>query len=146
MGLRKACQMHMKKYLKNSYNVVVDCCNFDIDQRKTWIELGKEFQIPVDCIILTTTQEECTGRISQRENHPTDVAGPKGVGILKKFVKNYQPPTQDINEGFDKIIYVEPSEQPECTEERINTILKRLEQAPSLLSTEPIVLQPTETN
>ncbi|KAI9303888.1 hypothetical protein BJ944DRAFT_203653 [Cunninghamella echinulata] len=132
--------MHMKKFLKDKYNVVVDRCNFDVDQRKTWLDLGKEFDVPVDCIVLTTTQEECSQRIIQRENHPTDVAGPKGVGILKKFVQNYQPPTHDTNEGFDKLLYVDPSEEPECTEERINIILDLLEKTPSLL------IEPTVTS
>jgi hypothetical protein len=63
------------------------------------------------------------------------VQGQEGLGILKKFIKNYQPPTDQTLEGFDKLLLVDPSAEPECTEERIDTILALLEQSPSLLPT-----------
>ncbi|ORZ24717.1 hypothetical protein BCR42DRAFT_95272 [Absidia repens] len=125
----------MRKYLKDQFSIVVDRCNFDAQQRKTWVTIAKEFNVPVDCIVFTANQQDCGDRIQQRVNHPTGVHGLEGINILKKFVKNYQPPTENVPEGFDKLLLVDPSVDPECTEERINTVLSRLQQSPTLLPT-----------
>jgi predicted kinase len=57
MRSRKACEMNTKKFLTKHQNVIVDRCNFDRDQRRTWIDLANHYQIPVDCIVLTADQE-----------------------------------------------------------------------------------------
>ncbi|SAM06146.1 hypothetical protein [Absidia glauca] len=132
---RKNCELHMRKYLKDQYSIVVDRCNFDVSQRKTWVGIANEFNVPVDCLVFTANQQDCGERIQERKNHPTGVHGQEGLGILKKFIKNYQPPTDQTLEGFDKLLLVDPSVEPECTEERIDTILALLEQSPSLLPT-----------
>ncbi|KAI8338957.1 AAA domain-containing protein [Chlamydoabsidia padenii] len=123
----------MRKYLKDQYNIVVDRCNFDAQQRKTWVDIANEFKAPVDCIVFTANQEDCGQRIQERQNHPTGVHGKEGLHILKKFIRNYQPPTDPAAEGFDKLLLVEPSVNPECTEDRVDTVLALLEQSPSHL-------------
>lgn len=47
----------MRKYLKDQYNIVVDRCNFDVSQRKTWIGIANEFNVPVDCLVFTADQQ-----------------------------------------------------------------------------------------
>ena len=57
MGSRKACEMHAKRFLDKKLSIVIDRCNFDEKQRKTWIDLGQKYNVPVDCIVLTTTEQ-----------------------------------------------------------------------------------------
>ncbi|KAI8146150.1 AAA domain-containing protein [Fennellomyces sp. T-0311] len=124
---RKNCEIHCRKFLRQNYNVVVDRCNFDEQQRSTWIRIAREFQVPVDCIVFTADQQTCGDRIMGRENHPTGVIGNEGVQILARFVKNYEPPVNPVGEGIEKVLYVDPSPDPVCTLDRINTVLDALD-------------------
>ncbi|KAI9269825.1 hypothetical protein BY458DRAFT_436522 [Sporodiniella umbellata] len=124
--------MHMKRFLKEEANVVVDRCNFDVQQRKTWIELAQEYNVPINCIVLTTTKQECMSRVKVREKHPTGVEGDKGVMILHKFVKNYYPPTETVQEGLQRILYLPPGQDSVYTLQRIDHILESLDQSPLL--------------
>ncbi|KAI8073817.1 hypothetical protein BC940DRAFT_231589 [Gongronella butleri] len=122
--------MYTRQFLQANYNVVVDRCNFDVSQRATWVRLARQYGVPVDCIIFTADAEECGRRIMERVDHPTGVEGMQGQGILRRFVKTYQPPSSALNEGFGKIIYVDPSPNPVCTDERVDAVMAQLEQAP----------------
>ncbi|KAI8979124.1 hypothetical protein BDF20DRAFT_809061, partial [Mycotypha africana] len=124
--------MYAKKFLDERQSVIIDRCNFDRDQRRTWIELARHYKIPVDCIVLTADQKECGDRIVIRENHPTGVVGREGLHILRKFVRNYRPPRLDGNEGFSRILYLPPSPSSICTAERVDEIFALLEQCPLL--------------
>ena len=62
-----------------------------------------------------------------RENHPTGVMGSEGVHILNRFVKNYEPPVNPVAEGIQKVLYLDPSPEPDCTEDRINLVLSTLD-------------------
>lgn len=125
--------MYTRKFLDKKYSVVVDRCNFDREQRKTWIELAQYYKVPVDCIVLTTNQEECYQRIKARTEHPTGVIGKEGTYILKRFIKNYRPPRLDHPEGFERILFLDPSPTTECTDERIDEIFRLLDASPNLL-------------
>lgn len=136
MKSRKACEMYTKKFLDQRQNVIVDRCNFDRSQRKTWIDIAQHYKVPIDCIVLTANQQDCSDRILTREQHPTGVHGNNGVHILRRFVRDYHPPTLDFNEGFSRILYLDPSPDTVCTVERIDEIFALLEQCPVLLPSE----------
>ncbi|ORX42437.1 hypothetical protein DM01DRAFT_1341056 [Hesseltinella vesiculosa] len=125
--------MYTKKFLDLDFNVVVDRCNFDVDQRKTWVQIAGDYGVPVDCIVFTAGARECAQRIMTRKDHPTGVQGSEGQEILRRFVKNYSPPSADVNEGFRKILRVDPSPDPVCTDERISSVLQQLEDAPIVI-------------
>jgi hypothetical protein len=57
------------------------------------------------------------------------------MSILNRFVRNYFPPRLDGgNEGFSRVLYLDPSPDPECTEERIDEIFSLLDACPLLLT------------
>ncbi|KAI8376330.1 P-loop containing nucleoside triphosphate hydrolase protein [Radiomyces spectabilis] len=124
---RKACEHATREYLRKGYNVVIDRCNFDPKQRHTWVAIAREFRIPVYCLVLTTTPMECTERIHVRVDHPTGVMGEEGVFIMQRFLKNYIPPTEEEDEGFERIAYLDPSVDIECSVERIDAALHLLQ-------------------
>ncbi|CAO3636162.1 unnamed protein product [Mucor hiemalis] len=133
MKSRKACEMFTRKYLDQRHSVIVNRCNFDRDQRRTWINLAQHYKIPIDCIVLTANQQECGDRIKVREDHPTGVTGMNGIHILRRFVKNYHPPTVEHSEGFSRILYLDPTSNPVCTTERIDEIFSLLQECPLLI-------------
>lgn len=59
MKSRKACELYTKQYLDKKQSVIVDRCNFDREQRKTWIDLAQHYKVPIDCIVLTANQKVC---------------------------------------------------------------------------------------
>lgn len=105
LGSRPACEVATQKALQAGYSVIIDRCNFDISQRKKWIEIGRRFQAAVYAIELKTPTVLCRQRIMQRQEHPTGVMGQFGAGILEKFVKDYKSPGNA--ETFDGICAVD---------------------------------------
>lgn len=69
-----------------------------------------------------------------RQNHPTGVTGKTGITVLNRLGRNYFPPRLDGGgEGFSRVLYLDPSPDPECTEERIDEIFALLDGCPPLL-------------
>jgi hypothetical protein len=71
------------------------------------------------------------------------VTGDQGIHILRRFVKNYHPPKLDSNnEGFSRILYLDPSPNPVCNSERIDEIFTLLENSPLLIEEQVSNYQP----
>ncbi|KAI8368410.1 AAA domain-containing protein [Choanephora cucurbitarum] len=132
MKSRKACEKYTREFLNKRYSVIVDRCNFDRDQRKTWVDIAQEYKLPIDCIVMTADKQECRNRIEVRTEHPTGVVGREGVSVLNRFVRNYHPPTPESGEGFSRILYLDPSPNPVCTEERVSEVFELLSACPVL--------------
>ncbi|KAG0339481.1 hypothetical protein BG004_006810 [Podila humilis] len=130
LGDRLACEAMTLSALQakdRSQSVVIDRCNFDADQRKTWVAIAQQLNIPeVQVIIMDTEFYHCKMRILARSNHPTQVEGPAGVDILYKFMEMLTLPT--YFEGFTKIMRVEPQSRAEYTDEAVKEIVARLAQ------------------
>ncbi|RIA91442.1 hypothetical protein C1645_672671, partial [Glomus cerebriforme] len=107
-------------------NVIVDRCNFDEEQRKTWINLAYQFKLSIDAIILDTPYEICENRILKRKDHPTQVHGKDGLNILENFKQIFKPP--NYNEGFERILNVKPDEIVDCKEDDIKEIIRKLDE------------------
>ncbi|KAI9297908.1 hypothetical protein K502DRAFT_277657, partial [Neoconidiobolus thromboides FSU 785] len=71
-------------------NIIIDRCNIDSRQRKTWINLARKYRIPIDCIVLWIPKKILEDRIMARVNHETRVEGTFGVTILNRFINEFQ--------------------------------------------------------
>ncbi|RHZ89463.1 hypothetical protein Glove_14g22 [Diversispora epigaea] len=128
LGNRRACEDLVKKRLIEGKNVIVDRVNFDKNQRKTWIEIAWNFDVPVDAIIMDTSMEECSARINTRKNHPTEVQGKKGLEILNKFKEWMKLP--EHKEGIERIIKIKPQPTVDSYNKQvIDETLMKLENA-----------------
>lgn len=112
-------------------NVIVDRCNFDKDQRKTWINIAHHYRLSIDAIILDTPFEICEKRILNREDHPTQVHGSQGLNILETFKQMYKLP--NYNEGFERILNVKPQEINDCNEDDIKNVMRKLDEIPKII-------------
>ncbi|CAG8618861.1 11547_t:CDS:2, partial [Gigaspora rosea] len=54
----------------------------------------------------TSTMEEFSSCILERQNHPTEIQGQKGLEILADFQKWMTLPSYE--EGFERIISIKP--------------------------------------
>jgi len=103
MGTRKVCEQRMEQALQKGKSVVVDRCNFDISQRRTWIKIAAKFGVTnINALILGISPEICKQRISVRKDHPTIAEGSsEGPIIIDRFKKMMKLP--NYFEGFGKM-------------------------------------------
>lgn len=105
LGSRDACVAKVKEALEAGKDVIIDRTNISIHQRRTWVNLAKYYGVQdIECIHVSTGPLECYIRIMNREGHPTipkELSPMKKHAIIKKFDKDYQPPS--YAEGFSKI-------------------------------------------
>lgn len=80
-----------RKALQENYSVIIDATNPSKKRRAEFIELAKEFNIPVKCIHITTSLEESQFRNNERSKN--------GIGVPKIvyniYKKNFEEPTAD---------------------------------------------------
>lgn len=86
---RKDCIKIARQALDHRKCVIIDRCNFDAAQRKTWYDLAKSYGVAVDGIVLDVPMKLCVQRCQDRLQHetikPEDAA--KVVGIVKSSWK-----------------------------------------------------------
>lgn len=102
-GSRKAVEKAVREALQLQYCVVVDRMHLDEDQRRHFVLLGKQCQVPVHCLVLSATREEVTERVRTRVNHPGKVEGETGAQIAGSSLSKLKLPI--YNEGFALISY-----------------------------------------
>jgi len=71
LGDRNSCLERARQILLEGKCAVIDRCNMNRQQRSYFIELAKELQVPIDCVVLDYSLEECRRRCRSRQNHPT---------------------------------------------------------------------------
>jgi predicted kinase len=72
-------------------SVVIDRCNFDVDQRRTWIELAREMNVDVECVIFVYGRDVCIERCRNRRGHET-IHPSDAARIVSKMAGNFRPP------------------------------------------------------
>jgi len=111
MGTRKVCEQRMEQSLRRGKSVVVDRCNFDVSQRKTWFKIASKFGVTnINALIFDISPDICKSRISVRKNHPTIAEGSaEGPAIIDRFKKIFFAP--NICEGFRNIYVIKDSNE-----------------------------------
>jgi predicted kinase len=110
LGSRRECEEMVRLALDNGQCVVVDRCNFDRKQRKSFISIAAEFGVPVDCVVLEVdtlvTVNECIQRCQQRHHHPT-INSQEARGIVLNMADQMCPPSRERNqEGIRTVTYI----------------------------------------
>ncbi|GAA5916030.1 hypothetical protein JCM5296_003484 [Sporobolomyces johnsonii] len=103
LGDRRTCEQMVRSHLSQGRSVILDRQNFDVGQRRTWLEIANEFPgVKVGGMVMGTTNEECRSRLLVRQSHPT-IDNPRlALELLDKFTSLWQTPRLD--EGFDQLI------------------------------------------
>ncbi|KAK4527518.1 hypothetical protein GAYE_SCF40G5440 [Galdieria yellowstonensis] len=109
---RQQCENYAIEYLSQNKPTVVDRCNVTKEQRATWINIGKQANAVVGCIVFTTPLSICISRVAQREQHPTLQGNdPKTESVVFRFAQEFCAPTPE--EGIDFCRRIQ-TEQDEC--------------------------------
>ena len=87
----------LKLALENGESVVLDATHPSIEKRQAFVNIAKEFKIPVRLVHITTSFDESKSRNANRETKLPPI-------VLYVYRKKYEEPS--INEGFTEIIKI----------------------------------------
>lgn len=94
-------------------DVIVDRMNFNVQQRRTYIEIAKLKGYKVKAIIKCEASSTCLERMLKRDNHETIKNEKSARSALQTFMTKYEPPTAE--EGIDEIVRIYPyGLKPKC--------------------------------
>jgi len=110
LGNRKICEKVTKDNLGRGKSVVIDRCNFDFDQRSTWVRLAAYYNCAsIRCLFLNIPKNICKDRVSVRQDHPTIPMGDTGNEIIEKLNMGFIPPMKA--EGYLEIFTITSPEE-----------------------------------
>ncbi|KAL6235179.1 hypothetical protein BDW75DRAFT_210493 [Aspergillus navahoensis] len=105
---RAKCIKVAKEHLAAKRSVVVDNTNADVDTRAQWIEVAKEFNVPIRCVYFSAPPALCKHnnavRAANRSLNPESRTLLPGIAF-GDFAKRFEEPT--LAEGFQDIVRVD---------------------------------------
>jgi len=102
VGSRNKCKDMVIDAFKHNKKVVVDRCNFDVNQRKSWLEIAREFNVTnINCVHIDTPNGICKVRVVNRQDHPTVKPVEGSKIIVDKFANMFVLP--NVSEGFKTV-------------------------------------------
>ncbi|EMD34666.1 hypothetical protein CERSUDRAFT_116853 [Gelatoporia subvermispora B] len=127
-GDRRRVEAAARHALRQGLSACIDRTNIDVEQRRTWINISREFPgTHVWVIVLDTPYETCIERLRERTDHPTIKTPQQGFSILSRFRSQFAPPIS--SEGHTRLLRLKPSDHPSAiyTPESVGAILRRLQ-------------------
>ncbi|KAG8799335.1 hypothetical protein FRC16_005332 [Serendipita sp. 398] len=133
LGTRKKVEKLVIQSLSAGLSVIVDRTNIDQRQRKTWIDIGRQFaHVDVWVITMDTPYEAslvCAARLRTRENHPTIKSWALAQTVLKRFSGEFEAPS--LMEDFDRMYELSPHPTGAWTRQEIEKVLYEVDRSPS---------------
>lgn len=110
LGNRRACERAVADALRAGRRVVIDRCNHDRSQREGWTNLLGRSGVPgtaAQVVWLDVPLRECKRRVMARTGHPTLPPTQKSMGVLDRFARIFEPPSQRTERSLPAILRVE---------------------------------------
>mmetsp|Transcript_84 Transcript_84/g.182 ORF Transcript_84/g.182 Transcript_84/m.182 type:complete len:216 (-) Transcript_84:165-812(-) len=95
LGTRRKCETLARRTLAEGKVAVIDRCNFDFAQRKTWIDMAEKEKVHCECIVFQFEKDVCIARCQQRRNHET-IHPSKAAGVVTFLAKQFYPPVPSV--------------------------------------------------
>ncbi|KAH7335567.1 P-loop containing nucleoside triphosphate hydrolase protein [Rhizoctonia solani] len=103
LGRREDVEREVCAALAQGLSVCVDRTNFDPGQRRTWIDIARQYpEVEIWGVTMDTPYETCHARLIERKDHPTLRTPEKAVEVLSRFSSQFIP--INSNEGFNRYI------------------------------------------
>ena len=81
------------KALQYDQNIIIDRCNFNVEQRQRYIKPAREKGYEVHVVWFHTSADECIRRIKMRKNHPNLAEGNEKIEeVVRMFDKMFVAP------------------------------------------------------
>lgn len=114
LGNRRTCEAAARKSLSSNCHTIIDRCNFDTQQRRTWFNIAREYKAFVTVCVLLPPFKVCLQRALERRNHEGKVdALAMGVKKVTTIVKSMQKKLVlplSTEEGIDRLVYCRNNE------------------------------------
>ena len=105
LGSREKTLSALRKNLKASNSCIIDNTHVDIEARKKFLEVAKEFDVPVRAFVMSTSLAHAKHNNIYREIIDTSKNHAKiGEALMHQFKNKYQEPSLD--EGFTEIVKI----------------------------------------
>ncbi len=104
LGSRQRCELECITALTHGLNVVIDRCNFNVQQRSIWIQIAFYRRAVVGAILFATPPNECIRRIMNRANHPTLPPSEQAKAIVQRTAQDFEPPSRSEAIDWCRII------------------------------------------
>lgn len=100
LGNRNICLKKAAEALDTGHSVVIDNTNPDVKSRQAFIQLAKERNLPVRCIVFEVPRELCKHNNSFRRYHRAERDAPSVASNV--YFSKYEEPK--LGEGFQEIV------------------------------------------
>jgi endonuclease/exonuclease/phosphatase family metal-dependent hydrolase/predicted kinase len=113
LGGRHKCEDAAKAALQHGSNVVVDRCNFDSQQRSTWLSIAHKFSARAVAVLFDVPLNVCLHRVAARRGHEGGVQGNSetAIDIVTKIHVSLKCVEGD--EGFSRIHVFQHTTSPQ---------------------------------
>lgn len=102
LGSRNACKKIAEEALMKNKSVVIDRCNFNEQQRKSWIDLATKRAVTnITAVYLSVPAEVCYERACKRKDHPTIKDEATANKAINSIQEAFTPPITE--EGFTSV-------------------------------------------
>ena len=98
---RDAVERAARDALRRGCSVVVDRMHLTADQRAHFVAIATECAVPCHALLLAPPLSEMESRVRHRTDHPGNVEGERGVGVLRGSAKKTTAPR--YAEGFELV-------------------------------------------
>jgi len=105
LGGRDKTLTALRKNLKSGNSCVIDNTHVDVEARRKFLEIAKEFKIPARAFVMTTSFDHAKHNNIFREIIDTSKEHAKiGEALMHQYKNKYQPPTKE--EGFTEVVKI----------------------------------------
>lgn len=95
LGTTEACEDMCRRVLSDGKCPIIDRCNSDPQQRKSFFDVAKAHNngkgVPIDGVVLNTPMETCIRRCQSRPSHPS-TAPSQAREVVERMVQKFSPP------------------------------------------------------
>jgi len=85
LGSRRRCEDLTRQVLAQHKCPIIDRCNFNVSQRRHFLDIALEYNIPVNVVALEIPKETCIQRCQQRSSHETIRRGEEQSVVEKLY-------------------------------------------------------------
>jgi predicted kinase len=93
LGNRYRCEEMTRQVLARGICPIIDRCNFDESQRRYFLDIARNYNVPVDCVVFDIPKEECVRRCETRRNHETISPG-EARQVVEGMVRQFSAPVE----------------------------------------------------
>jgi hypothetical protein len=126
IGTRQKVENRAMHALRSRKSIIIDRCNFDVEQRAHWIKIAREFNIDtVYCLLMPSFDDValCAKRAEKRGADGVHEGGIKWYGVCHRMQAGFVLPT--LNEGYSGLFTCSNERDLVCFRNSIQDIALR---------------------